>query len=75
MLFTELSIDDITKLVDLAARVVTKGEIVLDDPVFKRWCEVCGFNSNRLLVMSTVFPSKALVSVVQHFSPKNNPDT
>jgi hypothetical protein len=56
MLFEDLTIDEATELVDLATRIVTKGEVIIGNPIFERWCEACGFYNNKLLVMSTVFP-------------------
>lgn len=74
MLLEDLTIDEATELVDLATRIVTKGEVIEGNHIFERWCKACGFYNNKLLVMATVFPQKALVSAFKHFVPAGKKD-
>lgn len=68
MLFYELTPYESDELIELAERVVQKGECIILHPLFLKWTKACSLTDVRsqLLVMSTLFPQKALLSVIKN---------
>lgn len=66
LMFEDLSEDDVDSLVALCDRMVLVGEIPpgWNHPLLKAWLEVCCPDERRaLLMISTVFPGRAALSV------------
>ncbi len=69
LLFTEMTDDELADLRLLAESIVLQGETAYGHPLFDAWCAVAGYSdphdSRKLLVMSTVFPQRALLSILR----------
>jgi hypothetical protein len=67
MLFEELTLGEATDLYFLARAIILHGNSAHGHPLFEAWCEALEYEDRqRLLVMSTVFPQRALLSVIRY---------
>jgi len=66
LLFTDLTDEEAKSVEALATDIVLHGRPDGTHPAFTTWCNVAGYNSTQsLLVMSTAFPQRALLSLVR----------
>lgn len=72
LLFTNaLTWEEARELAKFAERIVIEGYVDGDHPAFKAWSTVAEYDSRqKLLVYSTAFPQRALLSLVRLLSPK-----
>ena len=67
MMFQDMTQAEAREVEEVASKVILEGGVPVDHPILKEWLEVCGFSDHRaLLVMCTVFPGRALLSVLRH---------
>jgi len=74
MLFEGLNEEDVHALYKLALNVVVAGRIDWDSYYLQEWLNVC-FGSDtrhRLLVVTTVFPARAFISLVKWYRARHN---
>lgn len=65
MEFENLTSSERNALVELVDSIL-QGRVDWNSPLLQAWCVACGFEVNQgLMVASTVFPAKALRSVVR----------
>ena len=66
MLFEELTSQEKQSLVEISKEIVFNGNIPWDNQLLNRWMEHFGYTSpdRKLLMVSTVFPQRALLSVL-----------
>lgn len=70
MLFNDLTTEEAYELGELAHNIIMNGESATTHSFFKIWCEECEINEKqKLLVMATAFPQRALLSVLRFFFP------
>ena len=70
MLFNNLTSEEAYELSELANNIIMSGELVTTNPFFKIWCEECDINeTQKLFVMTTAFPQRALLSALRFFLP------
>lgn len=66
LLFEDLTDEEATALTTLAERIMFGPGLTQTEPLFETWMEAGGFaGEQRLLVMATVFPARALLSIVR----------
>lgn len=66
LLFTDLSDEDAAHLTDLAYRLLFSSGLTQEEPLVEVWMKAGGFdNRQRLLMLATVFPARALYSVLR----------
>ncbi len=68
MLFTELDETEATELLEGCEALVLTGDLpqACRETYFEPWCKQCGFEDRQsLMVLSTVFPARALLSLVR----------
>ena len=66
MLFDDLSDEEAATLQKDVEAIVLKGTSLWGTEAFRIWCEVMGYDpNNALLVMSTAYPQRALLSLLR----------
>jgi hypothetical protein len=67
MLFEDLSYNDANELAKLAEEIIM-GKLDWNHRFLQSWFNTCWKNEDqKLLVVATVFPQRALLSVVKHY--------
>lgn len=72
MMFEELTYSERDALLGICENIVLKGEIPYPNPYFDFWCNELGLGDRSLLLLSTAFPQRALLSVIQFDKTKMN---
>lgn len=70
LLFDDLTPPEIAELETLTKQLVLEGRSIFGQRCFIEWCNVAGFDDRQaLLVMTTAFPQRALLSLVHYYKP------
>lgn len=73
MIFEDLSNEEADAMLVVLENIVLRGEVPSPFPPWlKEWMETFGYNGSQgLLLVSTAFPQRALLSLVYHYMLKH----